>query len=182
MVKNRCAWVSDDPIYIDYHDNEWGIAVYDDNKLFEMLVLELFQSGLSFLTILKKRENFREAFSNFDIKSVSSFDEQKIASLLQDAGIIRHRGKIAAAINNANCILEIQKKQSFSDFLWEYVGGKPIINYDYKNSTSPISDRLSKDLKKIGFKFVGSTTIYSFLQAAGFIDDHQTDCFRRNGV
>ncbi len=181
MEKQRCEWVSNDQIYIDYHDNEWGRAVFDDRKLFEVLVLELFQSGLSFLTILKKRENFRVAFANFEIEKVAAFDDEKVEELVLNAGIIRHRGKILAAINNAKCILEMRKTQSFSDFVWSYVGGEPQVNDEYKGSTSPISDKLSRDLKKLGFKFVGSTTIYSFLQAAGLVDDHSADCFVRKG-
>ncbi len=147
-----------------------------------MLVLEMFQSGLSFITILKKRENFKLAFDNFKIDSVASFDDKKIEILLQDAGIIRHKGKISAAINNAKCILEIQRNQSFSDFLWSYVDFKPQMNCKVNLSSSPLSDKLSTDLKKLGFKFIGTTTVYSFLQAAGFINDHEKECFRRSEV
>ncbi|MDM1297920.1 DNA-3-methyladenine glycosylase I [Empedobacter falsenii] len=182
MEKTRCAWVNKDQDYIDYHDNEWGKPVKDDKILFEFLILESFQAGLSWFTILKKRENFRKAFADFDVKKVAKFDEAKIDELVQNEGIIRHRGKISAAINNAKLFIEIQKEfDSFSDFIWKYVDGKPIINnwnsIKEVPATTEISDQIAKDLKKRGFKFFGSTTIYAHMQATGMVNDHTTDCF-----
>ena len=184
MEKIRCAWVNKDQDYIDYHDNEWGKPVKDDKILFEFLILESFQAGLSWFTILKKRENFREAFANFDVKKVANFDEEKVEELVLNAGIIRHRGKINAAINNAKLFIEIQKEYgSFSDFIWEYVNHQPIVNHwnSIKEvpATTEISDQLAKDLKKRGFKFFGSTTIYAHMQATGMVNDHTLDCFCR---
>lgn len=179
MIKpeDRCAWANSHPLFHDYHDNEWGVPVYDDQKLFEMLTLESAQSGLSWLTILKKREGYRRAFADFHIETVASFNEAKIEALLQDTAIVRHRQKIAATIANASAILAIQQELgSFSDFVWSYVDGKPISGN--RSSKSPLSDQLSNDLKKKGFKFVGSTTVYSFLQAAGMINDHDENCFK----
>ena len=182
MEKIRCAWVNKDQDYIDYHDNEWGKPVKDDKILFEFLILESFQAGLSWFTILKKRENFRKAFADFNVEKVAKFDETKIDELVQNEGIIRHRGKISAAINNAKLFIEIQKEfGSFSDFIWKYVDGKPIINnWDSIKevpATTEISDQIAKDLKKRGFKFFGSTTIYAHMQATGMVNDHTTDCF-----
>ena len=184
MEKIRCAWVNKDQDYIDYHDNEWGKPVKDDKILFEFLILESFQAGLSWLTILKKRENFREAFANFDVEKVANFDEEKVEELVLNAGIIRHRGKINAAINNAKLFIEIQKEYgSFSDFIWKYVNHQPIVNHwnSIKEvpATTEISDQLAKDLKKRGFKFFGSTTIYAHMQATGMVNDHTIDCFCR---
>ena len=184
MIKNRCAWVTKDQIYIDYHDEEWGKPVYDDATLFEFLVLESFQAGLSWLTILKKRENFRKAFDEFDVKKIAKYDDQKVEELLANEGIIRHRGKINAAIHNANLFIEIQKEYgSFSDYIWNYVNHQPIVN-NFKTlkdipATTEISDKMAKDLKKKGFKFFGSTTAYAFMQATGMVDDHTLDCFCR---
>ena len=182
MEKTRCAWVNKDQDYIDYHDNEWGKPVKDDKVLFEFLILESFQAGLSWFTILKKRENFRKAFADFDVKKVAKFDEAKIDELVQNEGIIRHRGKISAAINNAKLFIEIQKEYgSFSDFIWKYVDHKPIINnwnsIKEVPATTEISDQIAKDLKKRGFKFFGSTTIYAHMQATGMVNDHTNDCF-----
>lgn len=184
MEKIRCAWVNKDQDYIDYHDNEWGEPVKDDKILFEFLILESFQAGLSWLTILKKRENFREAFANFDVEKVANFDEEKVEELVLNAGIIRHRGKINAAINNAKLFIEIQKEYgSFSDFIWKYVNHQPIVNHwnSIKEvpATTEISDKIAKDLKKRGFKFFGSTTIYAHMQATGMVNDHTIDCFCR---
>ncbi|WP_334126127.1 DNA-3-methyladenine glycosylase I [Empedobacter brevis] len=184
MEKTRCAWVNSDQLYIDYHDNEWGKPVKDDKTLFEFLILESFQAGLSWYTILKKRENFREAFADFDIEKVADFDETKIEELVQNEGIIRHRGKITAAINNAKLFIEIQKEfGSFSDFFWSYVDHKPIVNnwnsIKEVPATTEISDQLAKDLKKRGFKFFGSTIIYAHMQATGMVNDHTKDCFCR---
>lgn len=185
MEKIRCAWVNKDQLYIDYHDNEWGKPVKDDQILFEFIILESFQAGLSWYTILKKRENFRKAFAKFDVKKVSKFDEEKIEELVQNEGIIRHRGKITAAINNAKLFIEIQKEHnSFSNFIWEYVHHQPIVN-DWNSikdvpATTEISDQIAKDLKKRGFKFFGSTIIYAHMQATGIVNDHTKDCFCRH--
>ena len=185
MEKIRCAWVNKDQLYIDYHDNEWGKPVKDDQILFEFIILESFQAGLSWYTILKKRENFRKAFAKFDVKKVSKFDEEKIEELVQNEGIIRHRGKITAAINNAKLFIEIQKERnSFSNFIWEYVNHQPIVN-DWNSikdvpATTEISDQIAKDLKKRGFKFFGSTIIYAHMQATGMVNDHTKDCFCRH--
>ena len=184
----RCHWVDlSKPDYVAYHDNEWGVPVYDDNKLFEFLTLEAAQAGLSWYTVLKKRDSYREAFAHFDPVKVAAFDEAKAAELLQNPGIIRNRLKIAAAINNAARFLEIQREfGSFSTYQWQFVGGKPQQNRiarpeDYR-ATSPESDAMSKDLKKRGFKFVGSTIIYAHMQACGMVNDHHNDCFRRQVV
>ncbi len=182
--KSRCAWSTKEPIYIEYHDKEWGTPVHDDQKLFEFLVLESFQAGLSWLTVLKKRENFRKAFANFDAKKVSKFDEKKVEQLMQDAGIIRNRLKIEAAINNASCFLAIQKEfGSFDKYVWGFVGGKPIVNKRKTLKdvppTTEISDAMSKDMGKRGFKFRGSTICYAFMQAVGMVDDHIDDCWKK---
>jgi len=187
MTENsRCAWSQyasgSTQLYIDYHDNEWGRPVHDDNKLFEMLILEGMQAGLSWLTVLKKRENFRSAFDNFDPAKVALYDENKRVELMANEGIIRNRLKINAATVNAKLFLEIQKKHgSFDRFIWGYVNFEPIAGY-WKSMedmplTTPLSDKISKDLKKMGFKFVGSTIIYSFMQAVGMVNDHTADCF-----
>lgn len=180
----RCEWLGDSPpeIYIDYHDNEWGRPVHDDNKLFEMLTLEGMQAGLSWLTVLKKRENFRKAFDDFDVKKVASYDEDKIIRLLQNEGIIRNKLKINSAVRNAQLFLEIQNKYgSFNNFIWDYVENKPVINSPKSMSdmaiTNSISDKISKDLKKLGFNFVGSTIIYAFMQATGMVNDHTQNCY-----
>lgn len=177
----RCEWAGPDQIYVDYHDNEWGQPLHDDNKLFEMLILEGMQAGLAWITVLKKREAFRAAFDNFDPQKVALYDAAKIEDLMADAGIIRHRGKINAAISNAKAFLEIQKEYgSFDAFIWAYVDHTPIINTPQSLSdipaSTPLSDQISKDLKKRGFKFVGSTIIYAFMQAIGMVDDHMAWC------
>lgn len=184
----RCSWVDlSKPDYVAYHDTEWGVAVYDDNRLFEFLTLEAAQAGLSWYTVLKKRDNYRQAFANFDPLKVAAFDEAKAAELLQNPGIIRNRLKVAAAINNASRFLEIQAEfGSFSNYQWRFVNGKPQQNSiaspaDYR-ATSPESDAFSKDLKKRGFKFVGSTIIYAHMQACGMVNDHHINCFRHNIV
>ena len=169
-------------LYADYHDNEWGRPVHDDNKLFEMLILEGAQAGLSWETVLKKREAYREAFDGFDPYKVALYDDSKIAELIANAGIIRNRLKINAAVINAKLFLEIiEKYGSFDKFIWAYVENKPIVGYreSFENmpATTPISDKISKDLKKLGFKFVGSTIIYSFMQAVGMVNDHLKQCF-----
>ncbi len=184
--KKRCAWclIGNNPLYIKYHDEEWGVPLHDDQLLFEFLVLESFQAGLSWLTVLKKRENFRKAFSNFDAVKVSRFNGKKVESLLQDAGIIRNRLKIEAAINNAKCFLAIQKEfGSFSKYVWSFTKGKTFVNQfrkisDYPSKTA-LSDTMSEDMGKRGFKFRGSTICYAFMQATGIVDDHASDCFRK---
>ncbi|WP_299712111.1 DNA-3-methyladenine glycosylase I [uncultured Tenacibaculum sp.] len=186
-MKKRCFWVTEDPLYIDYHDNEWGVPVYDDETLFEFLILETFQAGLSWITILKKRENFRAAFDGFDYKKIAKYDEAKFNELLLNQGIIRNKLKIKSAISNANAFMEVQKEfGSFSTYIWAFCDGKPIKN-NFKTreevpATTPLSDKISKDLKKRGFKFVGSTIVYAFMQATGMVNDHTTDCFRYNEV
>jgi len=180
--KLRCAWCEKDDLYRDYHDNEWGKPVYDDDKLFEFLILETFQAGLSWYTILKKRENFRAAFDNFDYKKVANYGEEKVQELLQDAGIIRNQLKIRGTISNAIAFMEVQKEfGSFSKYIWNFTDGKPIEN-NRKSlrevpSTTPLSDAISKDLKKRGFKFVGSTVVYAHMQATGMVNDHVVDCW-----
>ena len=180
--KIRCCWCGDFPIYVDYHDNEWGRPVHDDNKLFEMLILEGAQAGLSWLTILKKRENYRAAFDGFDPTKVALYDDAKIQELLANDGIIRNKLKINAAVANAKAVLAIQEEYgSFDKYLWSYVNNEPIVNRLEKMedfvATSPISDQISKDLKKRGCNFVGSTIIYALMQATGMVNDHFVDCF-----
>jgi DNA-3-methyladenine glycosylase I len=182
--KKRCAWCGTDPLYVKYHDEEWGRPVHDDKVLFEFLILESFQAGLSWLTILRKRENFRKAFAGFDPKKVAKFDRKKKKQLLNDAGIVRNRLKIDAAINNAKCFLKIQKEfGSFDKYVWSFVGGKPIINHYQSMMEIPpkteISDAMSKDMGLLGFKFRGSTICYAFMQAVGMVDDHADDCWRK---
>lgn len=177
----RCFWVDEkSEIYVKYHDEEWGVPNHNDRDLFELLILEGFQAGLSWITVLKKREAFRKAFDNFDVKKVSEYDEEKINALLENKDIIRSRGKITAAINNAKIFIEIQKDfGSFSNYIWGFTDNKVI-----KNTTGEIpvktelSDIVSKDLKKRGMKYTGSVIIYSYLQAIGIVDDHEKDCFR----
>lgn len=184
MVK-RCDWVKlDEPLYVKYHDEEWGKPVYDDQKLFEMLVLEGAQAGLSWLTILKRREGYKKVFDQFQVEKVASYNEDKIELLMKDEGIIRNRRKIESAVNNAKYFMEIQKEfGSFSNYIWRFVDGKPIINHWKSVQEIPtkteLSDQISKDLKKRGFSFVGSVIIYSYLQAIGIVDDHIEDCICR---
>ncbi|WP_377891105.1 DNA-3-methyladenine glycosylase I [Alkalihalobacillus sp. R86527] len=180
---SRCGWVSDEKIYIDYHDFEWGIPVFDDDKLFEMLILEGAQAGLSWITILKRRESYREAFDNFDVKAVASYSEDKIQELLSNDGIIRNKLKVRGAVKNANAFLRIQEEfGSFSSYIWKYVEGEPIINRWRSDEEVPaqseLSKKVSKDLKKRGFTFVGPVIIYSFMQAVGILNDHTMNCFR----
>ncbi len=180
---NRCAWLKDSPLEIAYHDNEWGVPVTDDRKLFEFLILEGAQAGLSWSTVLKKRENYRQAFANFDPERVAQFDEVKQEELKQNPGIIRNRLKIASAVTNARLFLDIQAEYgSFASYIWQFVEGKPIQNHwdnlEQVPATSPQSEAISKELKKRGFKFVGSTICYAFMQAMGMVNDHTTDCFR----
>lgn len=181
---NRCAWAGDDELYCRYHDEEWGRPTHDDQELFELLILEGMQAGLSWITILRKRENFRRAFDNFDIDTILGYDEAKIESLMQDAGIIRNRLKINSVITNARAFREVQAEfGSFDAYLWGWVNGEPIVNHfesmDEIPATTELSDKISKDLKKRGFKFVGSTIVYAYMQSAGLVDDHVADCFVR---
>jgi len=183
MNKKRCGWSTSDPLYIKYHDEEWGVPCHNDRKLFEMLILEGFQAGLSWITILKKRKNFKKAFDNFDPKKILKYDSKKINRLLNDEGIIRNRLKINAAKINAECLLEVKKEfESFDKYIWQFVDGKPKINKFKSLKEVPAktyeSDAMSKDLRKRGFKFVGSTICYAFMQATGMVNDHITDCFR----
>lgn len=177
----RCDWCGNDELYVKYHDEEWGVPVHDDKIHFEFLVLESAQAGLSWITVLKKRENYRKAYDGFDPIKVAKYDEQKVEDLLSNQGIIRNRKKIEASINNAKCFLEIQKEfGSFDKYIWGFVGNKPLKNswedISEVPATSQLSDIVSKDLKKLGFKFLGSTTIYAHLQATGLINDHLVDC------
>lgn len=185
MNKIRCAWCEKDDLYRNYHDEEWGKPAYDDKILFEYLVLESFQAGLSWYTILKKRENFRVAFDDFNFKKIADYSDDKIEELLNDAGIVRNKLKILATINNAQRFLEVQKEfGSFSKYLWNFVDGEPIINHPKTlkevPATTEISDDLSKDLKKRGFKFLGSTVVYAFMQAIGMVNDHVEECYCNN--
>ncbi|MEO5790405.1 DNA-3-methyladenine glycosylase I [Gelidibacter sp.] len=187
MEKQRCGWCKGDALYEQYHDIEWGVPVKDDAILFEFLLLETFQAGLSWITILRKRENFKAAFDQFDYKKIAHYNQDKIDSLLQDAGIIRNKLKIQSAINNAVAFMTVQEEfGSFSNYLWGFIDGKPIKNKvkNYKEAppTTALSDIISKDLKKRGFKFVGSTVIYANMQAVGMVNDHEVDCFRYNEV
>ncbi len=181
--KTRCPWAGNDLVYVLYHDSEWGVPIFDDKTLFEMLILDSFQAGLSWITILKKRENFRKAFDNFDPFKIASYNDKKITELLQNKGIIRNRLKIEAAINNAKCYIDmLEKKNNFADFIWSFVDGKPIIN-KWENvkqipTSTIVSDKMSKELKANGFKFVGTTICYAFMQAAGLVNDHLISCFR----
>ena len=182
----RCPWLdTSKPDYVEYHDKVWGVPVYDDPTLFEFLTLESAQAGLSWYTILKRRANYQRAFANFDVEKVSKFTEQDVERLMQDEGIIRNRKKIEAAINNAARFMEIQKEfGSFSNYQWQFVGNKPMINnpkaLENYPATTKESDAFSKDLKRRGFKFVGSTTIYAHMQACGMVNDHSVDCFRKD--
>jgi len=187
MDKQRCGWANKTPLVRDYHDQEWGVPVHDDRRLFEFLILEGAQAGLSWATILVKRENYRQAFDTFDPERVAHYDENKIQVLLQNPGIVRNKLKIQAAIGNARAFLELQSRHaSFDAFIWELVGGKPVHNawhlpQDIPAKT-PASDKISKELQKRGFKFVGSTICYAFMQAVGMVNDHTLDCFRHREI
>jgi DNA-3-methyladenine glycosylase I len=182
-MKTRCDWGTASPLYIDYHDNEWGVPLHDDRKLFEFLILEGAQAGLSWETVLKKRHNYRKAFDNFNPGKISQYGNKKIEALLGNKGIIRNRLKIVSAINNAKRFLDVQKEfGSFDTYIWQFVDGRPIINR-YKSihelpAKTKVSDAMSKDLKKRGFKFVGSTICYAHMQATGMVNDHIVDCYR----
>ena len=187
MEKRRCGWCLGSDLYKSYHDSEWGVPVKDDATLFEFLILETFQAGLSWITILKKRENFRKAFDNFNYKKIAAYNPAKIESLLQDAGIIRNKLKINATVTNAQAFIKIQEDfGSFSSYIWKFVDHQPIKNKfaDYKKmpANTPLSDAISLDLKKRGFKFVGSTVIYAHMQATGMVNDHELSCFRYHEV
>lgn len=187
MSKHRCGWCVGDDLYESYHDHEWGVPIKDDDSLFEFLILETFQAGLSWITVLKKRDNFRKAFDSFDYKKIASYDDAKIASLLQDEGIIRNKLKVRATVSNATAFLKVQEEfGSFSNYIWNFVDGKPIKNRvkNYKDApaNTELSDALSRDLKKRGFKFVGSTVVYAFMQATGMVNDHEIHCYRYEEV
>ena len=183
--KNRCPWPANDKLYQDYHDKEWGVPLHNDRKLFQFLLLEGFQAGLSWRTILHKRENFRKAFDNFDFNKIAKYDKRKILSLMKDAGIIRNQLKINSAVTNAKAFLEVRKEfGTFNKYIWGFVNGKPIRN-KFKSlkelpARTELSDLISLDLKKRKFKFVGSTIVYAHMQATGMVNDHLTNCFRYN--
>ncbi|MDZ7269910.1 MAG: DNA-3-methyladenine glycosylase I [candidate division KSB1 bacterium] len=185
--KRRCPWCGDDPLYVAYHDQEWGVPVHDDRRLFEMLILEGAQAGLNWLTVLRKRENYRKAFANFDPARVARFGPREIAALLRNPGIVRNRLKIHAAVANAQAFLLVQKEfGSFDRYIWQFVGGKPKKNRwrELKElpSRTPESETMSKDLKRRGFSFVGATICYAFMQTVGMVNDHVTTCFRYHEV
>ena len=180
---NRCPWCLSEQIYVEYHDHEWGVPSRDDRKQFEFLILESAQAGLSWLTILKRREGYRRLYADFDPEKVARFDKQSIDNMLHDPAIIRNRKKIHSSVNNARCFLKVQEKHgSFSNYLWDFVEGRPIVNYfsrmDQVPPHTPLSDTISKELKQLGFQFMGSTIVYAHLQATGLVNDHLTDCFR----
>lgn len=182
-MERTCSWSTKDPLLIEYHDKEWGVPIHDDRRIFEFLVLEGFQAGLSWLTVLRKRENFRNAFDDFDFNRIAGYDGRKINSLLKDAGIIRNRLKIAASIENAKAFIQVRKEfGTFDKYIWSFTDGKLIVNKFTSLSQIPaktrLSDTISKDLKKRGFKFVGSTIIYAYMQATGIVNDHIRSCFR----
>lgn len=184
---NRCAWAGSDPLYVAYHDQEWGVPLHDDRMLFEFLILDGMQAGLSWAIILKKRDNFRRAFDNFDPTMIARYDDAKVAALLADPGIVRNRLKVAAAIQNARAFLQVQEAfGGFNDYIWQFVGGQPRKNawraLSEIPARTPESDAMSKDLARRGFKFVGSTICYAFMQAAGMVNDHTVDCFRYEQV
>lgn len=183
MMLKRCAWCSGDSLYQQYHDSEWGVPSFDDQHLFEMLILEGAQAGLSWITVLKKRENYRQALAQFNAETMAGYSDEKIQALLQDPGIIRNRLKMNAARNNARQFLQVQSEFGrFSDYIWQFVDGQPMINQWRELSQIPVStvqsETMSRDLKKRGFKFVGSTICYAYMQAVGMVNDHTTDCFR----
>lgn len=180
MMTDRCTWPGDDPFYLAYHDTEWGVPERDSRALFEKLILDGFQAGLSWITILRKRDAFRQAFAGFDPNIIASWGEAEVETLLQNPGIVRHRGKILATIGNAKAWQKIEAAQGFDKFLWDYVGGLPLQNQwatmgDVPGYT-PLSEQISKDLKKAGFKFCGPTIVYAFMQAVGMVNDHITTC------
>jgi DNA-3-methyladenine glycosylase I len=182
-MKKSCSWPTDDPLMIKYHDKEWGVPVHNDKKLFEFLLLEGFQAGLSWRTVLYKRENFRKAFDNFDFNKVAKYYKRKVNTLLKDEGIIRNKLKVESAVTNAKAFLEVRKEfGTFNKYIWSFISGKPIQNkFRYLKelpASTDLSDLISKDLKKRGFKFVGTTIIYAHMQATGMVNDHVIECFR----
>ena len=186
-MKKRCSWADGDPLYEEYHDTEWGVPLYDDQRIFEFLVLESMQAGLSWMTILKKRENFRRAFAGFDYEKVARFSQAKVERLMQDAGIIRNRKKIEAAVANAKAFIKVRREfGTFSKYIWGFVDGRPVVNESRTVRDIPALTEtavlLSKDLKKRGFKFLGPTTVYAHMQAAGMVNDHLMSCFRYREV
>lgn len=186
-MKKRCGWCVGDPLYEAYHDHEWGVPVKDDPTLFEFLILETFQAGLSWITVLRKRENFREAFDHFDYHKVAGYDQEKIDSLMANAGLIRNRQKIVAAIRNAQSFLEVQQEfGSFANYIWNFVDYSPLKNAveDYRKAPAytPLAEQISKDLKARGFSFVGPTVVYAHMQATGMVNDHEVSCFRYDEV
>jgi len=187
VSQTRCSWCGDDPLYVAYHDREWGVPVHDDRKLFELLTLEGAQAGLSWITVLKKREAYRRVFAGFDPERVASYGDQDIARLLGDAGIVRNRLKVASAITNARAFLEVQAELgSFDRYIWGFVSGEPVVNHWQSlaeiPASTPVSEQLSRDLKKRGFRFVGPTIVYAHMQATGMVNDHVVDCFRHSEV
>jgi len=186
-MKRRCEWAGSDPLYIDYHDHEWGVPVHEDRRLFEMLILEGAQAGLSWITILKKRAAYRQAFENFDPRKVSNFSEARVRQLLKNPGIIRNRLKIQATVQNAHAFLRVADEfKSFDRYIWQFVGHRPIQNHWKRQqdipAQTPDSDAMTKDLKERGFTFVGSTICYAFMQAVGMVNDHLLDCFRYSQI
>jgi DNA-3-methyladenine glycosylase I len=187
MTMTRCAWAGSDPLYVQYHDEEWGVPVHDDRHLFEMLILEGAQAGLSWITILRRREQYRAAFDGFDVEKVARYDEAKIAELLQNPGIIRNKLKVNAAVTNARAFLRVQEEfGSFDAYIWRFVGGQPIVNHRQTLGDIPAetaeSRAMSTDLRKRGFRFVGPTICYAHMQATGMVNDHTVDCFRYREV
>lgn len=185
--KKRCGWCEGDDLYEAYHDEEWGVPLYEDDRLFEFLILETFQAGLSWITILRKRENFRKAFDNFDFKKIANYSEEKIAELMQDSGIIRNKLKINASVANARAYMEVQQEfGSFSKYIWSFVDHSPIqsglSSYKEAPAQTELSQKISKDLKRRGFKFVGPTVVYAHMQATGMVNDHEVSCFRHKEV
>lgn len=183
----RCEWCGDDPLYLHYHDREWGVPCFDDRALFELLILEGAQAGLSWITILRKREHYRQVFDNFDAEKIARYGPERIEALLADPGIVRNRLKVASAVGNARAFLEVREEHgNFADFIWRFVDGSPLLNRWGRLSevpvSTPMSDAMSKELKKSGFKFVGSTICYAYMQAVGMVNDHTTDCFRHREV
>ena len=178
-MTSRCSWASSDPLYENYHDDEWGVPLHDEHRLFEMITLEGAQAGLSWITVLRKRENYRKAFAGFDPAKVARFKPEKIDKLMLDQGLIRHRGKLASTVSNAHAFLGVQRTAgSFATFIWSFVGGKTMVGDGTSRATSRESEAMSKEMKKLGFKFVGSAICYAFMQACGLINDHQLQCFK----
>ncbi|MEG9327766.1 DNA-3-methyladenine glycosylase I [Salinimicrobium catena] len=185
--KKRCGWCEGDPLYEAYHDEEWGVPLYDDDRLFEFLILETFQAGLSWITILRKRENFRKAFDQFDFRQIAEYSEEKLEELMQNSGIIRNKAKINASVANAKAYIEIREEfGSFSKYIWSFVDDQPLqpglASYKEAPAQTELSQKISKDLKKRGFKFVGPTVVYAHMQATGMVNDHEVGCFRHKEV